>query len=138
MRGRLYIIGKRTLQTILDTVRNLADGYEVIIRAATRNDDQNAKMWAMLGDISAACPNGHKQSPDDWKCAFMRALQHEVRFVMGLDGEPFPVGYRSSKLSKRQMADLITIIYQFGDANGVVWSEPHPDQRAAERGYNAG
>ena len=62
----------------------------------------------------------------------MHAAGFEVRFEMGLNGEPFPVGWRTSRLSKRQMADLITFMMAFGDRHGVAWSEPHPDERQAE------
>ena len=96
----------------------------VNIREATRNPDQNAKMWAMLSDISRAKPDGLMHTPDVWKPLMMKACGHEVQFAMGIDGEPFPIGFRSSRLSKPQMADLITFIAQYGDERGVVWSEP--------------
>jgi len=96
-----------------------------------RTTDQNAKMWAMLSDISRACPDGRQHTPETWKQLFMHALGYEVRFEMGLNGEPFPVGLRSSRLTKARMADLITFIAEYGDRHGVEWSEPHPDERAA-------
>lgn len=94
------------------------------VREATRNRDQNARMWAMLSDISRAKPDGRTHTPEVWKALFMHALGHETRFEMGLNGEPFPIGFRSSRLSVRQMADLITFIAEYGDRNGVRWSEP--------------
>ena len=36
----------------------------VNIRAATRSSDQNAKMWAMLSDISRAQPDGRRHTPE--------------------------------------------------------------------------
>ncbi len=44
------------------------------------------------------------------------------RAVIG--GNPFPSGFRSSRLTVRQMADLITFIAAYGDQRGVKWSEP--------------
>lgn len=131
MKGALRIITPRNRRAVADEVAALPDGFEVIIREPTRNLDQNAKMWAMLSDISKAQPEGRKHSAEVWKALFMHALQYEVRFEMGLNGEPFPVGFRSSRLSKRQMADLITFIAEYGDRHGVRWSEPHPDERNA-------
>lgn len=96
----------------------------VNIREATRNADQNARMWAMLSDISRAKPEGRKHPPETWKALFMHALGYETRFEMGLNGEPFPVGFRSSRLTVHQMADLITFIAEHGDRHGVRWSEP--------------
>lgn len=95
------------------------------IKEGTRTLDQNAKMWAMLSDISAAKPEGRKHTPEVWKCLFMSACGHAVQFEIGLDDKPFPVGFRTSRLSKRQMADLITFIAEYGDRHGVKWSDTH-------------
>lgn len=103
----------------------------VNVREATRNKDQNARMWAMLSDVSRAKPDGRKHTPEVWKAIFMHALGHESRFISGLDGEPFPVGFRSSRLTVRQMADLITFIAEYGDRHGIRWSEPNPYEGAA-------
>lgn len=110
-------------------IRQAPDGYVVTISEPRRTLDQNARMWAMLTDISNAKPDGRAHSPETWKSLFMHACGHEVRFEMGLNGEPFPIGWRSSRLSKRQMADLITFMMAYGDQHGVAWSEPHPDER---------
>lgn len=99
------------------------DGAVVNVREATRNADQNAKMWAMLSDVSRAKPEGRHWTTDTWKAAFMHSLGHQIAFAEGLDGSgPFPVGFRSSHLSKRQMADLITVIAEYGDRHGVRWT----------------
>lgn len=98
-------------------------GAVVTIREAGRSIEQNAKMWAMLWDVSRAQPEGRKHTPEMWKSIFMHALKHEVQFAIGLDGEPFPVGFRSSRLSKAQMADLIEFIYWYGAQHGVGWTE---------------
>lgn len=106
-------------------------GYVVTVSEPKRTLDQNARMWAMLTDVSRAKPEGRSHPPETWKALFMHACGFEVRFEMGLNSEPFPVGWRTSRLSKRQMADLITFISAYGDQHGVQWSEPHPDEAAA-------
>lgn len=105
------------------------DGCVVNIALPKRTLDQNARMWAMLSDISRHEPGGRKHTPEAWKMLFMHALGFEMRFEMGLNGEPFPAGFRSSRLNKSQMADLITFIAEYGDRYGVRWSEPYPDER---------
>lgn len=102
------------------------DGYVVRIGEATRSGIQNAKMWAMLADVSRAQPMGRKHTPDDWKAIFMNACGWECQFIEGLDGRPFPQGFRSSNLTVRQMSDLIEFIGAFGAEHGVRWSEPNP------------
>lgn len=100
---------------------------DAVVRVSepTRNLDQNARMWAMLSDVSRAKPEGRHWPPETWKCAFMHALGHQVRFCEGLDGSgPFPLGFHSSRLTVQQMADLITAISEYGDRHGVHWTEP--------------
>lgn len=103
----------------------------VRVSEATRNLDQNARMWAMLSDVSRAKPEGRMWPPETWKAAFMHSLGHQVQFADGLDGTgPFPIGFRTSRLTVRQMADLITVISEYGDRHGVQWSEPMPEAMA--------
>jgi NinB protein len=100
-------------------------GAVLNVREAKRTNDQNAKIWAILSDISRAKPEGRMWTPETWKCAFMHVLGHQVQFCEGLDGSgPFPLGFRSSKLSVKQMTDLIETAYEYGARHGIVWSEP--------------
>lgn len=99
------------------------DNAVVKIGPERRSDDQNAKMWAMLSDVSRAKPEGRRHIPEIWKCIFMAACGHEVAFEQGLDGRPFPIGFHSSKLTKAQMSDLIEMIYSYGAQHGVQWSD---------------
>ena len=104
-------------------------GAVVNVREAKRTLDQNAKLWAMLSDLSRAQPGGRKCTPDTWKLLVMHACGHACQFEIGLNGQPFPTGFSSSNLSKSQMSDLIEWMYAFGAEHGVVWSEP--DRHAA-------
>ena len=99
------------------------DGCVANVRQMTRTGAQNDKLWAMLGDVSQAMPDGRRHTPEDWKCIFMNACGWEVQFIEGLDGRPFPSGFRSSRMTKAQMADLITYIQQYGDEHGVRWTD---------------
>jgi hypothetical protein len=94
------------------------------IREATRTTDQNAKLWAMLSDLSRAKPEGRTHTPEVWKQLVMHACGHAVQFEIGLNGQPFPTGFRSSRLTKAQMSDLIEWIYAYGEEHGVQWTEP--------------
>lgn len=96
----------------------------VTIREATRTTEQNAKMWAMLSDVSRTKPQGRMHTPEVWKALFMHACGHAVQFEMGLNGQPFPTGFRSSRLTKTEMIDLIESIYAYGAEHNVVWTEP--------------
>jgi hypothetical protein len=96
----------------------------VTIKEATRSLDQNARLWAMISDVSRAKPEGRMHTPEVWKCLFMNSCGHAVQFEIGLDGKPFPVGFRSSRLTKAQMSDLMEFVAEYGARHGVVWTDP--------------
>jgi hypothetical protein len=103
-------------------------GAVVNIKEANRTNDQNALMWALLSDIARAKPEGRVLPTEIWKCLFMSACGQAVRFEPGLDGEGVvPVGFRSSRLTKAEMSDVIECIIEYGTRHSVQWSEPHQD-----------
>ena len=99
--------------------------HRVMFQEPARSGDQNAKMWASLTDIATQIKwHGQTLSPDDWKLIFLAGLNQEMRIVPNLAGNGFVnLGRSSSKLSKREMADLITLIQAFGDERGVVFHD---------------
>ncbi len=99
-------------------------GAIVTIKEATRTVDQNSRLWAMLSDVSRAKPEGRMHTPEVWKNLFMHACGHAVQFELGLDGKPFPVGFRSSKLTKPEMSDLMEFVAEYGTRHGVLWTDP--------------
>ena len=100
----------------------------VRVSLARRTLDQNAKLWAMLSDISRAKPLGRVATPETWKALVMHACGFAVQFEMGLNGQPFPTGFRSSAMTKDEMSMLIEWLYAFGAEHGVRWSD---EMRAA-------
>jgi hypothetical protein len=94
------------------------------IRPATRTNEQNSKMWAMLSDIARAKPLGRELTTDKWKALFMDAIGIPADWEPGINGGVVNVGYRSSRLTKEQMSDMIEQMYAFGAEHGVEWSEP--------------
>ena len=68
----------------------------------------------------------------------MKALGKELSFVPSLDGQGIvAIGYRSSRLTKEEMANLIELIYSEGAKRGVAFTgKPHelgPIQRCGHR-----
>lgn len=128
MRGKLIIklIGNEQRGRVVDLAWSLHTGYVVTFQEPTRSLDQNARLWAHLQDISRAEPFGRKHTPDDWKAIAMNACGWECQFAQGLDGRPFPLGFRSSKMTVKQMADLISWIEAFMAENHIPSSEPNP------------
>jgi hypothetical protein len=97
------------------------DGSVLSIKAPRRTIPQNDLMWAMLTQISAAKPEGRTLTPDVWKALFMHSLDHAQRFEMALDGNGMvPVGFRSSKLTKEQMSDLIEMMLEYAARHDIA------------------
>lgn len=110
-------------QRAIDAVRAAPDGMVVEIRAKSRSLDQNARMWAMLTDLSRQLKWCDRDlSPADWKCLMTAHLKrHET--VPGLDGGFVVLGAYTSQMTVRDMSDLIELMFAFGAENGVEWSD---------------
>jgi NinB protein len=110
-----------------DLAKRLVDmappGAVLTIAPPKRSIDQNSRFWAMLSDVSRAMPGGRRHTPEVWKCLFMHAMGHSSRFEMGLNNEPFPMGFSSSQLNKNQMGDLMTFMEAWGAEQGVQFRE---------------
>jgi hypothetical protein len=101
------------------------DGFAVTVAEPTRTLEQNARMWALLTDISEQVEwYGKRLTPEDWKHVFSASLR-KLSVVPNLDGSGFvALGLSTSRLSKREFSDLMELIAAFGSERGVVWSEP--------------
>jgi len=112
-------------QRAIERVRTAPDGFEVRFKEPTRNSEQNSRMWAMLGDVSRQVDwYGKKLMPEDWKHVFSASLR-KLEVVPNLDGTGFvALGMSTSRMSKREMSDLIELVFAFGAERGVEWSEP--------------
>ncbi len=95
-------------------------GWVMTLRAPKRTLEQNDLFWALLTDLSKAKPNGREHTPETWKLLVMHACGHACQFEIGLNGQPFPTGFRSSQLTKAQMSDLIDWIYAYAAEAGVT------------------
>jgi hypothetical protein len=97
-------------------------GFIVEVKPATRSLDQNARFWALLTDISEQVEwHGQKLKPEDWKHVFSASLKQQ-RAVPGLDGGFVVLGQSTSKMTVREMSDLMEIASAFGAERGVRFS----------------
>ena len=94
----------------------------VEIKPATRSLEQNARLWAMLTDISRQVDwYGRKLTPDEWKHVFSAALKKQD-VVPGLNGGFVVLGLSTSKMTKAEMCDLQTLMEAFGAEREVRFS----------------
>jgi hypothetical protein len=105
------------------------DGFAVTVAEPTRTLEQNARMWALLTDISEQVEwYGKRLTPEDWKHVFTASLR-KLQAVPNLDGSGFvALGLSTSRLSKREFSDLIELISAFGAERGVEWTEPEMEK----------
>lgn len=122
---------KRTIFLVGDTQRAYAKkliddapaGWVCKVAEQTRSDAQNRLMWPMIEDLRRQVPDFAAYSAEDMKLRFMHALGAELRFLPALEGAGmFPVGQRSSVLTKSQFTALIELMFMVGAKHGVEWS----------------
>jgi hypothetical protein len=122
-RRTIKLVGERQRQHAIQCVADAPLGYCVAIGEQTRSQEQNALMWPLISDIQKQVPEAATFSADDMKLRFIHALGQEMRFLPELEGAGmFPVGQRSSTLSKTQFSALLEIIFAYGARHGVRWS----------------
>lgn len=92
----------------------------VEVKPETRSTEQNARLWAMLSDISQQVDwYGRKLSPEDWKHVFTASLR-QLDVVPNLNGTGFvALGQSTSRMTKAEMCDLQTLIEAFGAEKDV-------------------
>ena len=106
----------------LDSALQGSRRWVLTIKPETRSLQQNARLWAMLTDISQQVDwYGRKLSPENWKHVFSAALKKQD-VVPGLDGGFVVLGLSTSKMTVGEMAELQELMEAFGAENGVRFS----------------
>ena len=121
-RQQAHAILKSTVYPYL--AANLQDGKRLVmtVRQQTRSLEQNARLWAMLTDVSRQVDwYGRKLTPEDWKHVFSAAL-YQQDAVPGINGGFVVLGCSTSKMTIGEMAELQTLIEAFGAEKGVRFS----------------
>jgi hypothetical protein len=113
-----------------DTARQMAvravtrapAGYVVEVKPKTRTLDQNAKLWALLTDLSEQVNwHGQKLTPDEWKIVMTASIRRQ-RVLPGIDGGFVAIGESTSKMTVKEFSDLVELITAFGAQHEVRFS----------------
>lgn len=92
------------------------------IEQEKRSQEQNALMWSVLTDLSKQVPwHGEKLTKEEYKDLLTAGLKKQ-RAIPGIDGGFVVLGTSTSKMTKQEMTDLITLAHAFGDERCVKWS----------------
>lgn len=111
-------------QLVVDATRSAAAGYVLTIAPAGRTVLQNKKMWPMLTDISQQVLwDGETMTPAEWKDWITAGLRQQ-RMVRGMEARTIVfVGRSTREMGKAEFSELIELMYAFGTARDVAWSE---------------
>lgn len=120
----LYLAHPEARRRAQEAVRTAPDGYRVTIGPPTRSLDQNSALWPRLTEIADRVTwHGQKLTKEEWKDVFSAALKRQ-NVVPGLDGGFVVLGSSTSRMSKAEFGDLLTLI----DA----WCAERPEMQEAE------
>lgn len=120
MKRTLILTGEVARKAACREILAAPEGYAVTIGERTRTNDQNAKLWPMLDEISQQVDwYGQKLTKEEWKDVFSAALKKQ-KAVPGLDGGFVVCGQSTSKMGKREFSNLLELINAFAADRGVV------------------
>lgn len=119
------VISERNRDAILKAVAEAPLGAQIELMVDPHSGAQRRLMWALLGEISAQHEHcGQKWDREAWKCAFLKMMGKKIDFMPSLDGDGVvAIGYKSSRLSKEEMSEMIERIYQFGAEHEVKFDD---------------
>ena len=118
-----FLINPQVKQNAMQAIKMASEDMICEIKKKTRSLEQNAKMWAMLAEVSDQINwYGNKLTSDEWKDVFSASLKSQ-KVVPGIDGGFVVCGQRTSKMTKSEMAELIELMMAFGAERGVKFSD---------------
>lgn len=107
----------------IEAIRQAPDGYRVEVKPQNRTLEQNARMWAMLTELSRQVVwHGQQLTAENWKDVLTAALKRQ-QVVPGVDGGFVVLGTSTRRMTKGEMAELIELITAFGVEHGVVFGD---------------
>jgi hypothetical protein len=117
------LVNQQVREKAIQAIKTAPEGFLVEVKAKTRSLDQNARLWAMLKDVSHQVSwHERKLSPTDWKHIFSSSLK-KMDVVPNLEGNGFVIlGLSTSNMNIKEMIDLQELISAFGVEHNVEWS----------------
>lgn len=132
----LKLTGNLARQAACRYINDAPDGYIFRLTPETRTLDQNAKLHAMLTDISKQAKYlGAKRDVEFWKGLFVSGWQiatgEKPEIVPGLEGEFINIRESTTTIGIRRMASLIEYVQAWAAMNEIQMSDAAPERRAA-------
>jgi hypothetical protein len=120
-----FILANREARrNCVTAIAQAPDGWYVALKPPTRSLEQNARMWAMLAEVSRQVEwYGKKLTPEAWKCVFSASLKKQD-VVPGLHGDFVVIGQSTSQMGVREMGELMELMEAFGAERSVRFRAP--------------
>lgn len=117
------LVNQLVREKAIQAIKTVPEGFLVEVKPKTRTLEQNARLWAMLKDISHQVSwHGRYLSIYDWKHIFSSSLK-KMDVVPNLEGNGFIIlGISTSNMNIKEMMDLQELIFAFGIEHNVEWS----------------
>jgi len=107
----------RARQLAAETCLSAPDGWICTIQEPTRSLEQNALLHTLLcevGDVLGWRWSGVQVDMDDIKTIFVAAYRkitgHDSKFVVGIDGQPVMLSWRTRDFGKSECSDFIEYV----------------------------
>lgn len=123
MKRTFFLVHDQARLNAVEAVKSAPDGFCVEVKQRTRSLDQNAKLWAMLGELSRQVEwHGQFLTPENWKDMCTAALKRQA-VVPGIEGGFVVLGTSTRRMTVGEMSELIEFISAFGAERGVVFND---------------
>lgn len=129
---QFFLRGEQVRSNCIEFIRTLPTDDKkplvVKIQPITRTLEQNAKLHAMLTDISKQCEfNGQPRDLDTWKAIMVSAHRiatgGKAEMAIGLEGEVVNLRESTAQMSVKRLVSLIEYVQSWGVQNGVKFND---------------
>lgn len=130
-RKTFILVNDRVRHNAVSAVMLAPPDHVVTVAARTRSLDQNAKLHALLTDLSRSPMKwaGKRRAVDEWKAIIISghavATQHGGEVIPGIEGEFVAIRESSASMSVARAASLIEYLLAFCVTHDVELKETY-------------
>lgn len=114
---RIFKLNPTSRPIAMTALQTAPDGYMVRIGEPTRSLEQNALIHALMTEVGDKLEwkwNGQDVDMDDLKSIFVAAYRKasgkQSRFVLGIDGQPVPLSWRTREFTKKECGEFVDMV----------------------------
>ena len=120
MKRTIILLDESRRKLALDAVRTAPVGMAVTVGEPTRTLEQNALLWPLLTEISQQVNwYGQRLTQEEWKDVLTASLKKQ-KAVPGIDGGFVVCGSSTSKMTKQEFSELLSLAQAFLDEKTAV------------------